>query len=73
MPPKDDRYAELLERVTAAETKLELYIEQSKDYAERIRLLEDKKNWLLGAIAVLTVIWPFISHKIGEALGFFAK
>jgi hypothetical protein len=57
------------ERLAAAEADLVTFKKMCEDHETRLRLIEDKKNWMMGAIAVLVVVWPFISHKIGELLG----
>lgn len=61
------------ERLAVLETELEFYRQQCGDHEKYIGWLRSRIAWICGFGTAVTIAWPFVAHKIGEAIGLFQK
>lgn len=55
------------------ETELEFYRAQCCEHEVYIEWLRSRVAWACGFGTAVTIVWPFVAHKIGEVLGLFQK
>ena len=48
---------------------LEKHFEEDRILAGRVSSIESRMSWAAGALAVLVVVWGFLSESIAKALG----
>ena len=65
-PPSNvERLAVAIARV---EEKVDALLSQQKAHEKRIMDLERHRNWLLGAIAAIGLVWPFAVSLITKEI-----
>lgn len=53
------------ERLVRIETKLDMLLADDHDKEERIRKLERRDAWTIGACTIIAFVAPFVAKKLG--------